>query len=211
MIKAVSHKPPTVEICVWSQVSPCGLCDEHLPQATLTMYQKGFYYSGIKILNSLPRALKDISCKPGKFKTALRGFLQTHSFYSLDEFFDKQWYFLWAYHTVYILSSIYWNTKFVKFMLLLLILYCISTENFKCMALLYYRTNMLTIPISIGYTAVYGILGNKIKKIKRWHWDTIISVSFHNRMSFVTDVSLVPWNSDNQRQFYRIQTTAQHT
>jgi hypothetical protein len=47
-------------------------------------------------------------------------------------------------------------------MLVLLILYCISTENFKCMALLYCRANMLTIPISIGYTAVYGILGNQI-------------------------------------------------
>jgi hypothetical protein len=63
--------------------------DLHLPQATLTMYQRGVYYSGIKIFNSLPRALKDISCKPDKFKTALRGFLQTHSFYSLDELFDK--------------------------------------------------------------------------------------------------------------------------
>jgi hypothetical protein len=45
---------------------------------------------GIKVFNSLPRALKDISRKPGKFKTALRGFLQTHSFYSIEEFFDKQ-------------------------------------------------------------------------------------------------------------------------
>jgi hypothetical protein len=54
------------------------------------MYQKGVYYSGINIFNSLPRALKDISHKPGKYKNALRGFLETHSFYSLDEFFDKQ-------------------------------------------------------------------------------------------------------------------------
>jgi hypothetical protein len=61
--------------------------DLHLPQATLTMYQKGVYYLGIKIFNSLPRGLKDISCEPGKFKTALRRFLQTYSFYSLDEFF----------------------------------------------------------------------------------------------------------------------------
>ena len=32
----------------------------------------------------------------------------------------------------------------------------------KCMAPLYYRANLLTIPTSIGYTLVYGILGNKI-------------------------------------------------
>ena len=64
--------------------------DLHLPQVTLTMYQRGVYYSGIKVFNSNPRVLKDISNKPDKFKIALRKFLLTHSFYSLDEFFDKQ-------------------------------------------------------------------------------------------------------------------------
>jgi len=38
--------------------------DLHLPQATLTMYQKGVYYSGVKVFNSLPRALRDISSEP---------------------------------------------------------------------------------------------------------------------------------------------------
>jgi hypothetical protein len=40
------------------------------------------------------------------------------------------------------------------------------------MASLYYRANMLTIPTSIGYTAVYGILGNKICMygIPVWHF-----------------------------------------
>ena len=54
--------------------------DLHLPQATLAMYQKGVCYSGIKVFNGLPRALKDISSKPGKFRIALKKFLQTHSF-----------------------------------------------------------------------------------------------------------------------------------
>jgi len=63
--------------------------DLHLPQETLAMYQKGVYYLGIKIFNGLPRALKDISSKPGKFKIALRKCLETQSFYSLDEFSDK--------------------------------------------------------------------------------------------------------------------------
>ena len=40
--------------------------DLHLPQATFAMYQRGVYYSGIKVFNSLPRAMKDISSKPGK-------------------------------------------------------------------------------------------------------------------------------------------------
>jgi len=64
--------------------------DLHLPQVTLAMYRKGVYYSGINFFNGLPRALKDISSEPSKFKIALRKFLQTRSFYSLDEFFDKQ-------------------------------------------------------------------------------------------------------------------------
>ena len=64
--------------------------DLHLPQATLAMYQKGVYYLGIKVFSSLPRTLKDISSKSGKFKIAFKKFLQTCSFYSLDEFFDKQ-------------------------------------------------------------------------------------------------------------------------
>jgi len=54
------------------------------------MYQKEVYYSGIKIFNSLPKEIKDISSKPKKFTIALKHYLLTHSFYSLDEFFSKQ-------------------------------------------------------------------------------------------------------------------------
>jgi hypothetical protein len=61
--------------------------DLHLPQVSLAMYQKGVYYPGIKIFNGLPKAIKDISSKPKKFKIALKLYLLTHSFYSLDEFF----------------------------------------------------------------------------------------------------------------------------
>jgi len=54
------------------------------------MYQKGVYYSGIKIFNGFSKATKDISSKPKKVKIALKHYLLTHSFYSLDEFFSKQ-------------------------------------------------------------------------------------------------------------------------
>ena len=49
-----------------------------LPQVTLAMYQKGICYSGIKILNGLPKAIKDIFSKPKKFKVTLKYFLHTH-------------------------------------------------------------------------------------------------------------------------------------
>jgi len=64
--------------------------DLHLPQVSMAMYQKGVYYSGIKIFNSLPKAIKDISSKPKKSKIALKHYLLKHSFYGLDEFFSKQ-------------------------------------------------------------------------------------------------------------------------
>jgi hypothetical protein len=39
------------------------------------MYQKGVYYSGIKIFNGLPKAINDVSSKPNKFKIVLKHFV----------------------------------------------------------------------------------------------------------------------------------------
>ena len=59
--------------------------DLHLPQATLAMYQKGVYYSGIKDFNGLPRALKDISSKPSKFRIVWKHFCKhTHFIVSMS-------------------------------------------------------------------------------------------------------------------------------
>jgi len=35
----------------------------YLPQANLTIYQKGAYYSGIKIFNNLPLEIKNVAGK----------------------------------------------------------------------------------------------------------------------------------------------------
>lgn len=58
--------------------------DLHLPQVSLTMYQKGVLYSGIKVFNALPSSTKDISSNPKQFKVL------SHSFYSLHEFTSAQ-------------------------------------------------------------------------------------------------------------------------
>jgi len=128
----------------------------HLPQATLVMYQKGVFYLGIKVFNSLPRALKDISSKAGKFKIALRKFLQTHSFYSLDKFLWQTVILSCAYHAVIHTISIHCNTVLCKKFVHIEILYCVSITNHKPMASLYYRANLLPIPTSIGYILVYS-------------------------------------------------------
>jgi len=64
--------------------------DLHLPQVSLTMYQKGVLYSGIKIFNALPMTIKSISSNPKQFKVTLKNYLLSHSYYSLHEFFSVQ-------------------------------------------------------------------------------------------------------------------------
>jgi hypothetical protein len=45
-----------------------------LPQANLTIYHKGIYYLGIKIVNSLPLEIKNVAVNQKKFKIALKKF-----------------------------------------------------------------------------------------------------------------------------------------
>jgi hypothetical protein len=62
--------------------------DLHPPSIKLTTYEKGAYYSGIKIFSHLPQNIKDLSWNVKKFKLALKRFLLMGSFYTLDEYFD---------------------------------------------------------------------------------------------------------------------------
>jgi hypothetical protein len=50
------------------------------------MFSKSAYYSGIKLLNSLPSSLKSFVNKKAEFKVVLIRYLNTHSFYSVEEF-----------------------------------------------------------------------------------------------------------------------------
>jgi len=43
---------------------------------------------GIKVYNSLPPEIKDLSQNIKKFKPSLRVFLHQHSFYTLEEYFN---------------------------------------------------------------------------------------------------------------------------
>ena len=42
--------------------------DLHQPQPNLSWYQKGAYYSGIKVFNSLPTHIKKLSCDVKRLK-----------------------------------------------------------------------------------------------------------------------------------------------
>jgi len=45
---------------------------------------------GIKIFNSLPQSIKDVSNNARKFEICLKRFLHTHSFYSIEEYFQHK-------------------------------------------------------------------------------------------------------------------------
>jgi hypothetical protein len=59
-----------------------------LPSTSFTKVQKGAYYSGIKIYDHLPRELKQLSNDPKSFEPALKRFLHTNYFYTLNKYFN---------------------------------------------------------------------------------------------------------------------------
>ena len=59
----------------------------HRPVPNLSCFQKGASYSGIRIFNSLPPSITNLKNEKTQFKVALKKFLNTNSFYSVDELF----------------------------------------------------------------------------------------------------------------------------
>jgi hypothetical protein len=54
------------------------------PLLRLTKYQKGVYYTGVKIYNCLPLKIKELSGKLKHFKTSVKKFLLQGSFYTME-------------------------------------------------------------------------------------------------------------------------------
>jgi hypothetical protein len=65
----------------------------HLPLSNLSQYQKGVYFTGINVFNSLPQSIKNLSNDTKQFKSELKNYLHAHSFYSIDEYFsvNREW------------------------------------------------------------------------------------------------------------------------
>jgi len=62
--------------------------DLHIHPANLIVFQNGAWHSGIKIYNCLPPTIKQLSNDISKFKAALKRFLYTKSFYTLEEYYS---------------------------------------------------------------------------------------------------------------------------
>jgi len=59
--------------------------DLHIPAADLAVFQKGVWYSGIKIYNHLPPTLEHLPYNISKIS-----FLFTNSFYTLEEYYSQK-------------------------------------------------------------------------------------------------------------------------
>jgi hypothetical protein len=58
----------------------------HIPITHLSAYQKGVYYSGVKLFNILPTQISALKNNRNQFRIALRSYLFGNSFYSIEEF-----------------------------------------------------------------------------------------------------------------------------
>jgi hypothetical protein len=63
--------------------------DFHVPFVSLSKVQKGVYYSGIILFNSPPLNIKQVAHDINNFKHKLRKFLIENSFYSVEEYLDR--------------------------------------------------------------------------------------------------------------------------
>jgi len=58
----------------------------HIPSVRLSAIQRGITYSAIKIFNKLPPSISRLKKDKLVFKSAIRNYLLTHVFYSIEEF-----------------------------------------------------------------------------------------------------------------------------
>jgi hypothetical protein len=59
--------------------------NRHVPNINISKYQKGVYYSGIKLFNNIPPTIKSLNHDIKKFKPALKEHLLAHSYF-IEEF-----------------------------------------------------------------------------------------------------------------------------
>jgi hypothetical protein len=62
--------------------------DLHFSVVNLSIFQRGVSYSGVKLFNHLPLALKQLTNEIYKFKVDLKRFLLIKSFYTLEEHYS---------------------------------------------------------------------------------------------------------------------------
>jgi hypothetical protein len=84
---------PTIQLIHQSPLSNKNCITKYLLSASnLTKFQKGVYYSAIKIFNNLPHNIKDLANEIVLFQNALKRFLLINSFNNSKEYFNYHGY-----------------------------------------------------------------------------------------------------------------------
>jgi hypothetical protein len=60
-----------------------------LPITQSSSYQRGVFYSGVKLFNTMPSNISALKNDKNQFRFALRNYLQSNSVYSIDEFIEN--------------------------------------------------------------------------------------------------------------------------
>jgi hypothetical protein len=60
----------------------------HIPVMHLSSYQRGVYYSGVKLFNTLPTNILALKNDKNQFRMVLHSYLLRNSFYSIAEFIE---------------------------------------------------------------------------------------------------------------------------
>jgi hypothetical protein len=79
------HFEANTEVSNINAITRFGL---HHPLSHFSVFHKGTYYAGIKVFNSLPASIKHLSHNIKQFKVDLKDFFYSHSFYTLDKYFN---------------------------------------------------------------------------------------------------------------------------
>jgi hypothetical protein len=85
----IKHKDLFALSMEFHSINSCYKLALHVPLVTLSKVQKGVYYSGIKLFNSLPLSIKQVAHDLNKFKHKLKKSLILNSFYSAEEYLDR--------------------------------------------------------------------------------------------------------------------------
>jgi hypothetical protein len=85
----VKHKDLFTSNMEFHSINTHHKLDLHVPLVNLSKVRKGVYYFGIKLFNSLPLIIKQVAPNLSKFKHKLKKFLILNSFYSVEEYLDR--------------------------------------------------------------------------------------------------------------------------
>ena len=141
--------------------------DLHLPRTHLSIYQKGVYYSGIKIFNSLPKNIKKYIDNPKTFKKAVKNFYTQTPFthylnFMIPTILSINLYISLIPTALYniksfgiciytVLSTALYNIKYLVYLQLIWYYpqHCVISNNLGIRALILYCPQQCIIPNSI--------------------------------------------------------------